>query len=120
MNKINLTEKLRQVDQHWFPAMIASFDDYDIKVVKIKGEFVWHAHENEDEVFMVVDGSFDMHFRDRVIGLTKGEMIVVPRGVEHKPVAEKECQVVLIEKQGVVNTGDAEANELTRDTLQRI
>lgn len=120
MNKINLSDKLGQVDQHWFPAIVASVDNYDVKVVKIEGEFVWHSHEDNDEMFLVVDGSFDMHFRDEVVRLDPGEMIVVPKGIEHKPVASKECNVVVIEKQGLVNTGNATANELTRETLPRI
>jgi len=120
MDKINIAEKLQKVDQHWFPAQIASIDDFDVKVVKIKGEFVWHSHQDADEMFLVVDGGFEMHFRDDIVGLTAGEMIVVPKGVEHKPVAARECSVVVIEKQGLVNTGDATANSLTRTTLPRI
>lgn len=120
MNKINLSEKLEHVDQHWFPAIVASIDNFDVKVVKIKGEFVWHKHEDNDEMFMVVDGSFDMHFRDKIVNLGPLELIVVPKGVEHKPVAQEECNVVVIEKQGLVNTGDAATNELTRETLPRI
>ncbi len=120
MNKINIAEKLEKVDQHWFPAQIASVDDFDVKVVKIKGEFVWHKHDDEDEMFLVMDGDFTMHFRDKSVDLSRGEMIVVPKGVEHKPVAENECSVVVIEKQGLLNTGDADQNHLTRETLPRI
>ena len=120
MDKVNIDEKLAQIDQHWFPARVASVDDFDIKVVKLQGEFVWHKHDNEDELFMVIDGSFEMHFRDKAINIGAGEIIVVPKGTEHKPVAPQECSIIVFEKQGVVNTGDAETNELTRDTLPRI
>lgn len=120
MDKINIAEKLGQIDQHWFPAQIARVDNYDVKVVKLEGEFVWHQHDDEDEMFFVVEGAFEMHFRDKVVEIDTGEMIVVPKGTEHKPVAHKECSVVLFEKQGVVNTGDAAAHDLTRATLPRI
>ena len=120
MNKINLSEKLDSLDQHWFPALIANIDDFEVKVVKLDGEFIWHSHENNDEMFLVVEGAFDMHFRDQTVSLASGEMIVVPKGVEHKPVALEECKVVVIEKQGLVNTGDAAVNSFTRETLPRI
>ena len=120
MDKVNIAQKLAQIDQHWFPALVASVDDFDVKIVKLQGEFVWHKHDNEDELFMVIDGSFEMHFRDKTVNIGAGEMIVVPKGTEHKPVAPQECSVIVFEKQGVVNTGDAETNELTRTTLPRI
>ena len=95
-------------------------DDYDIKLVKLEGEFVWHKHDHEDELFLVVGGEMSIDFRDRTIDLREGEFLVVPKGVEHRPRAERECKVLLLEREGVVNTGDAPAGALTRHSLNRI
>jgi mannose-6-phosphate isomerase-like protein (cupin superfamily) len=112
MEKINLKEKLSKFSEHWTPKIIAEMNDYQFKLVKIKGDFVWHNHSDTDEVFIVIEGSMKIEFKDGVIELNEGEMYVVPKGVEHKPFAENECKVLLVEPRGVVNTGDAEG-ELT-------
>ena len=120
MDKINLAEKFDLVQEHWHPHLIAELDNYDIKVVKIAGEFVWHKHDDADEMFLIIKGAMNMEMRDRTVSLTAGEMIVVPKGIEHRPTAQDECEIVLFERQGLVNTGDADKNELTRDQLERI
>jgi mannose-6-phosphate isomerase-like protein (cupin superfamily) len=119
-DRINLAEKLATFGAHWTPKLVDSIDDYDIKLVKILGDFVWHCHAHEDELFLVLKGAFRMDFRDRQVSLSAGEMIVVPRGVEHKPYAEQECEILLLERRGVVNTGDVEPGALTRATVERI
>lgn len=120
VDKVTLAEKFDSFTEQWSPKIVASVDDYDVKIVRIEGEFVWHKHDEEDEMFLVVDGAFDMHFRDRVVHLDKGEMIVVPKRTEHKPVAKTECRVMVLEKSGVINTGDAAPSELTAGTGERI
>ena len=112
MEKINLKDKLAKFSEHWTPKIIAEMNDYQFKLVKIKGDFVWHNHSDTDEVFIVIEGSMKIEFKDEVVELNEGEMYVVPKGVEHKPFAENECKVLLVEPRGVVNTGDAEG-ELT-------
>jgi mannose-6-phosphate isomerase-like protein (cupin superfamily) len=109
---INLADKLGRFGEHWSPRVIAEMNDYQFKLVKIEGEFVWHSHADTDEVFLVVDGAMSIEFRDGRVELKTGEMFVVPRAVEHKPFAPSECQVMLIEPRGVVNTGAA-GGELT-------
>lgn len=111
---ISLTEKFTLFDDAWSPKVVASLDDNVIKLVKLRGEFVWHAHAEEDELFFVVDGVLRMEFRDRVERVGPGELIVVPRGVEHRPVTETdEVKIMLIERASVVNTGDGPANART-------
>jgi len=112
MKKINLKDKLSKFSDHWSPKVIAEMNDYQFKLVKIKGDFVWHNHEDTDEVFIVIEGSMKIEFEGRVVELDEGEMYVVPKGVEHKPFAENECKVLLVEPRGVVNTGYTEG-ELT-------
>lgn len=107
MNKINLAEKLALFREHWSPKIVAELNGQHVKLVKFQGEFVWHHHEHEDELFLVVEGGFRMDFRDRSVELRAGEMIVVPRGVEHRPVAEREVSVLLFEPAATVNTGSA-------------
>ena len=104
---INLKDKLARFSDHWSPRVIAEMNDYQFKLAKVKGAFVWHAHADTDEVFIVLDGELTLEFRDKVVPLTTGEMYVVPRGVEHRPVAVDECSIMLVEPRGVVNTGDA-------------
>lgn len=104
---VNFCEKLSKFSEHWAPRVVAEMNDYQFKVVKIQGEFVWHDHEDTDEVFLVLKGKMGIELRDRIVQLAEGEMYVVPKGVEHKPFAEQECQVLLIEPRGVVNTGGA-------------
>jgi len=104
---VNFVEKLSKFSEHWSPRIVAQLNDYHLKVVKVQGEFVWHDHPETDEVFIVLKGHLDIHFRDGIASLNENEMYVVPRGVEHKPAAEEECHLLLIEPAGTVNTGDA-------------
>jgi len=108
MGKINLKEKLSLFSEHWSPKVIAEMNDYQFKLVKIQGDFVWHNHADTDEVFIVIEGKMRIEFEDETVELSEGEMYVVPKGAEHKPYAEEECKVMLVEPRGVVNTGDAE------------
>jgi len=111
---INFQEKLAKFQEHWSPKVIAEMNDYQFKLVKIQGDFVWHQHQETDEVFIVLDGEMVIAFRDGEVNLSKGEMYVIPKGVEHKPFAEKECQIMLVEPRGVVNTGDTNS-EMTAE-----
>ena len=112
MEKINLAAKLSLFSEHWTPKVIAEMNDYQFKLAKVHGEFVWHQHEETDETFIILDGELKIEFRDRIMHLSAGEMVVVPKGVEHRHVADKECHILLIEPKGVVNTG-GEEGELT-------
>ena len=107
MEKINLAEKLSLFSDHFSPKVVGELNDHQVKLVKLKGEFLWHKHDTEDEMFLVVAGRMTIRFRDGDIELGPGEMIVVPKGVEHMPVAEEECSVMLIEPATTLNTGDA-------------
>jgi mannose-6-phosphate isomerase-like protein (cupin superfamily) len=109
---INFQEKLTKFSDHWSPRIIAQMNDYHIKLAKVQGEFDWHSHPETDEMFLVVKGNLDIHFRDGMISLNEGEIFVVPKGVEHKPVAAMECHIMLIEPAGTVNTGGV-VNERT-------
>ena len=104
---VDLAGKLAQLSQHWSPKIVARLNDYEIKVMKIQGEFVWHSHADTDELFLVVHGELTIDLRDGAVVLGPGQLYVVPRGVEHRPQADGEVHAVLIEPQGVVNTGDA-------------
>lgn len=106
-NAINLQNKLARFSDHWSPKIIAQMNDYHFKLVKFQGDFVWHRHEDTDEVFIVLEGEMSIEFRDGKVDLKSGEMFVVPKGTEHKPFAELECKVMLVEPVGTVNTGDA-------------
>ncbi len=106
---INFEEKFAKFQQHWSPRVIAEMNDYQFKLVKVKNEFVWHDHPDTDEVFIVIDGSLDIEFRDGKVTLESGEMFVIPKGVEHRPSAKNECKILLVEPKGVVNTGNAES-----------
>lgn len=112
MNAINLKEKLTRFSDHWKPLVIAELNDYQFKLVKLQGEFVWHKHDHTDEVFLVLDGRMIIEFRDGSVILQTGELFVVPKGFEHRPFAETECSVMLVEPRGVVNTGES-GGELT-------
>lgn len=107
MEKVNLAAKLASFSTHWDPKIVADLNGQHVKLVKFKGEFVWHHHEHEDEMFLVLEGNFAMEFRDRRVPLAEGEFIVVPRGVEHRPVAENEVSVLLFEPASTLNTGSA-------------
>ena len=111
-NKINIAEKFSKFSKHWSPRIIAEMNNYQFKLAKIKGEFVWHDHKDTDETFIVIKGNLNMKFRDHTVNLSEGEMIVVPKGVEHKPCADQECKILVVEPRGVINTGD-EVNDLT-------
>ncbi|RJP51818.1 MAG: cupin domain-containing protein [Anaerolineaceae bacterium] len=110
---INFSEKLTKFSKHWSPKIIAQLNDYHLKLAKAQGEFVWHDHPDTDEVFIVINGHLDILFRDGKVSLNEGEMFVVPKGVEHKPVAEQECHILLIEPAGLVNTGSVKDSDLT-------
>ena len=110
MKKINLKEKLSKFSDHWSPKIIAEMNDYQFKLVKIKGDFVWHNHADTDEAFIVVEGKMKIEFENETVELNEGEMYVVPKGVEHKPCAETESKIMLVEPRGVVNTGNTEGD----------
>ena len=104
---INLKDKLAKFSDLWSPRVIAEMNNYQFKLAKIEGEFVWHSHAETDEVFIVLEGNMALEFRDCVVRLSAGEMFVVPKGVEHKPSAQAQCKIMLVEPRGVVNTGEA-------------
>ena len=115
-DKVNLSDKLAQFSEQWSPKIIANVNNYDVTVVKVQGEFIWHKHDDTDDFFLVLKGRLTIQLRDRNINLMPGEIFVVPRGVEHKPVALEETHLMLIEPTGTPNTGD----ERTAATKQRI
>ena len=117
--KVNLREKLALFSTHWDPKIVAELNGQYVKLVRFQGPFTWHKHESEDEMFLVIEGAFDMELRDRTVHLAAGEFFVVPRGVEHRPVAEKEALVLLFEPVATLNTGDA-GGPLTKKQLDRI
>jgi mannose-6-phosphate isomerase-like protein (cupin superfamily) len=119
MNKINIKEKFGHINDYWNPRIAAELNGQLVKLVKFTGPFVWHSHENEDEMFLVVKGGFDMELRDQTIRLEEGEMIVIPRGVEHRPVASDEVWVVLFEPSTTLNTGNV-IDERTKTVLESI
>ncbi|NJK45102.1 MAG: cupin domain-containing protein [Pleurocapsa sp. SU_196_0] len=119
MDKVNLRDKLALFSDHFNPRVVGRVNDTSVKLVKFQGEFVWHHHELEDEMFLVLDGSFEMHFRDRIVTVDSGEFLIVPRGVEHKPVAAREVSIMLIEPATTLNTGNT-VGDLTRTKLETI
>lgn len=119
MQKIRVSEKLSLFQEHWSPKIVAELNGQQVKVAKLLGEFDWHFHENEDELFWVMKGSLEIHLRDQVVEIAEGEFFVVPRKVEHKPVAKSECHVVLFEPASTLNTGN-ETTERTVLELDRI
>jgi mannose-6-phosphate isomerase-like protein (cupin superfamily) len=119
MEAVNVNEKLSKVKEHWSPKIIGELNDSYVKVVKFTGEFVWHHHDNEDELFFVVKGRLRMRFRDRDVEVSPGEFIIVPKGVEHLPVADEEVHVVLFEPKTTLNTGNVQ-NERTLPKLERL
>ncbi len=114
---INLKEKLAKFSDHWAPKIIAQMNDYHFKVVKFQGDFVWHSHDHTDEVFITLDGEMSIEFRDGKVELKAGEMFVVPKGVEHKPFAENECKILLVEPAGTVNTGDTGGDLTAKENI---
>lgn len=119
LEKVNLSEKFRLFDEHWSPKIAGEVNDSYVKLVKLRGEFVWHKHDAEDEMFLVVRGSLTIRLRDGEVRLGEGEFVIVPRGVEHMPVAEEEAHVLLFEPRTVLNTGDVR-DERTREVLGRV
>jgi len=119
MEKVNLKEKFSLFHDYWNPRIVGDLNGQQVKLVKFKGEFVWHKHDDEDELFYVISGSFDMQFRDKTIEIKENEFLIVPKGVEHKPVAAQEVSVMLFEPASTINTGDIK-NQLTKNTLSQI
>ena len=106
-DKINLAEKLDSFTDQWAPRIVARYNDHEVRVVRVEGEFIWHKHDETDELFLVIDGELDVEFRDRIVSLKRGELIVVPRGVEHRPAARNgEAKLLLIDPKDMPNTGD--------------
>ena len=116
MNKVNLEEKFSLFREYWKPKIVGELNGQQIKLVKFAGAFVWHQHENEDELFLVVKGQFSMEFREHKVSLKEGEFLIVPRGVEHRPFAQEEVQIMLFEPAGTLNTGTTRG-ELTAEEL---
>ncbi len=114
---INLDDKLRKVTDRWSPKVIAKMNDYRFKLVKFKGEFVWHSHADTDEAFLVIDGTLTVYFRDGSVDISGGELFVVPRGVEHKTFAGRECTAMLVEQAGTINTGDVVSDLTAEDDV---
>lgn len=119
MQAINLQDKFNLFSDHWNPRIVGELNGQHVKLVKFVGPFVWHKHDHEDELFLVVQGSFNMEFRDKTVTLNTGEFLIVPKGVEHRPVAEQEVSVLLFEPANTLNTGDTR-NDFTKDKLENI
>jgi mannose-6-phosphate isomerase-like protein (cupin superfamily) len=120
MDKVNLTEKFGLITEHWRPKVVAELNGQEVKLVKVRGEFVWHHHELEDELFLIIRGSLRIEFRDRVVRLGPGELLVIPRGVEHCPVAEEEVELMLFEPSATRNTGNVVHETLTAPDGARV
>ncbi len=118
--KVNLAEKFALINEYWRPKTIGELNGQEIKLVKIKGEFPWHQHENEDEMFLAVKGNFKIEFRDKIVELKPGEFVIVPRGTEHRPVAETEAEILLFEPKNVLNTGNITDENFTAPIGDRI
>ena len=119
MEKVNLAQKFARFDEYWSPKLVGELNDFHVKLAKLKGEFVWHHHEHEDELFLVLKGRLQMRFRDQEIWIEEGEFLIVPRGIEHLPVAPEEVHVLLVEPKSTLNTGNLR-NERTIDRLERL
>ena len=119
MDKVNISEKFNQFNDYYNPRLIGELNGQHVKAVKLKGEFIWHHHDREDELFLVIKGKLKMEFRDKIVEVTTGEFIIVPRGIEHKPVADEEVHLLLFEPASTLNTGNIE-NERTRKELEKI
>jgi mannose-6-phosphate isomerase-like protein (cupin superfamily) len=119
MEKVNIREKLSQFHDYWNPRIIGELNGQHVKAVKLQGDFVWHHHDNEDELFLVIKGNLTMEFRDKVVEVNEGEFIIVPRKVEHRPVATEEVELLLFEPASTLNTGNVE-NERTKKHLEKI
>jgi len=119
MKKVIIAEKLKLFSEYWSPKIVGELNGQHVKLAKLKGEFVWHKHDNEDEMFFVIEGVLKIEFRDKTIVINKNEFVIVPKGTEHKPVAENEVSVMLFEPASTLNTGNTE-NELTKHILETI
>jgi len=119
MNKVNMEEKFLLFQDYFNPRIVGELNGQQVKLVKFKGEFVWHKHDNEDEMFYVVKGEFKMEFRDKIVEINEQEFLIVPKGVEHKPSAENEVSIMLFEPAATLNTGDTKS-DLTRAVLEKI
>jgi mannose-6-phosphate isomerase-like protein (cupin superfamily) len=119
MNKVNIKEKLNLINDYWKPRIIGELNNQQIRIVKIKGEFVVHTHDNEDEFFLVIKGLLKMEYEDKLIELKEGEFIIIPKGVKHRPIADEEVHLLLFEPATILNTGDVR-NELTLESPERI
>jgi len=119
MEKVNLEQKLSLFSEHWSPKIVGELNGQQVKLAKFKGEFVWHKHDNEDELFFVIKGSFKMEYRDKTVIVNENEFLIVPKGVEHRPVADEEVSIMLFEPATTLNTGDTEG-EMTKHVLDRI
>lgn len=120
MEKVNLAEKFALIGEYWRPKVVGELNDQEVKLVKFQGEFPWHHHEAEDEMFLAVKGNFRIEFRDKTVELAPGEFVIVPRGVEHRPVAEREVEVLLFEPKNVLNTGNITDEKFTAPVGDRI
>jgi mannose-6-phosphate isomerase-like protein (cupin superfamily) len=116
---VNLAEKLEEITDHWNPCVVGALNGQEVKLAKVRGEFIWHHHKNEDELFLVLEGSLDLEFRDGVVTLEPGEFCIVPKGVEHRPVARNEAHLLMFEPASTLNTGNIR-NELTVENPRRI
>ena len=114
MKKVNIKEKFALFNDHWSPRIIGQLNGQEVKVAKVKGEFIWHDHANEDEMFLIIKGTLKLEFRDHTVTLNEGEMLIIPRGIEHKPIAEEEVHLLLFEPASTKHTGDVE-HELTKN-----
>jgi mannose-6-phosphate isomerase-like protein (cupin superfamily) len=120
MDKVNLAEKLALIHEHWRPKVVGELNGQEVKLVKFRGEFVWHQHEQEDELFLAIRGRFRVEFRDRVVELEPGELVIVPRGVEHRTVADREAEVLLFEPAATRNTGNVLDEIFTAPTGDKV
>ncbi len=119
MQSVNLKEKLSLFNEHWTPKIVGELNNQQVKLAKLKGDFIWHSHENEDELFYIIKGTLKMEFRDKMVVLNEGDMLIVPKGVEHRPIAEEEVHVMLFEPASTKHTGDIE-HDLTKKELDWI
>ena len=119
MEIINLKDKFNLFNEHWTPKIVAELNGQEIKLAKLKGDFIWHAHEDEDELFFIVKGTLIIEFRDKKVELNEGEMLIIPKGIEHKPFAKEEVLVFLFEPKGIKHTGNVQ-HDLTVDKCEKI
>jgi mannose-6-phosphate isomerase-like protein (cupin superfamily) len=119
LNKVNVNQKLNLINEYWTPKIVGELNGQYVKLVKLKGEFIWHKHDNEDEMFYVINGKFKMELREKIIELNEGEFFIVPKGVEHRPVADEKAEVMLFEPVTTLNTGNVNS-EFTKNDLQKI